>query len=182
MYGIGRRNVYDFGFQGTALLKDFYRRMPAYRIPGRWPFRWMLEDLPFRHAQSYSSNIQVVPPNGEDLFLPGESKEDQLSVGPEAFLRYVSGNSNNAAGFRWQLLNGDTDEVYADSPIRDGIASGQSVAPLSTPGPFLLTTLQPWPSGANLIVRLTNLNLTAGSSTRIQLAFFFAAPIGRIGG
>jgi len=181
MHGIGRTNVYDFGFQGVLLLADFHRRLPAYRIPGRLPWRWMRDDSAFRNARTFSSNVQVIPPNEQDLLAPGESFEDQFSVPPGGFLRYVSGSSANEAGFRWQLLDGDTDQEISSGQMRNGVTSGESVAPLSTPGPFLVPVMQAWPNGANLIGRVTNLNLTAGSTTRIQLVLFFATPLGQVG-
>lgn len=184
-----QRNIYDFGFQRGRVLNDFHRRLPAYRIPGRMPFDWMLTDGMFRQSRSFNSIGQVIPPNGladgtsgEDIFAPGESKEDQFSIQPGGFLRYVSGNSANAAGFKWELLDGDTDWVMSDSPIRNGVVSGEAAAPLSTPGPFLVPVMQGFPNGANLIVRITNLNLAADSTTRIQLVLWFAAPLGRVGG
>lgn len=174
MFGIGRRNVYDFGFQGVKLLNDFARRLPAYRIPGRHPWRWMQQDALFRQTQSYARNVQAVPANGEDVLAAGESFEDQFSVAPGGFLRMVSGTFDGAAGFRWDLLDADTDEPFFEGQVISGTVNGQAVAPFSAPAPFLVPVMQAWPNGANLIVRLTNLDLT--TARRIQLVFYFAEP------
>jgi hypothetical protein len=157
--------------------RDFHRALPQYRLNvSRWPGRQMEKLKPWRDSTMFSVRQHCAPARAETTFQDGESKEHQASVLPGSFLQSITGDSDQAAGFRFQLINAATDELLFESDVASGELAGAAVAPFNQPGPCLLPDGGlPFPHGGQIIIRRTNM---AAVSARCQLVLWIAEPLG----
>lgn len=157
--------------------RDFHRALPHYRLNvSRWPGRQMENLKPWRDSEMFSIRQHCAPARASTTFTDGESKEHQASVLPGSFLQGITGDSSEAAGFRFQLINAATDELLFESDVAHVALAGTPVAPFNAPAPFLLPDGGiPFPHGGQMIIRMTNM---AAVSARCQLVLWIAEPLG----
>jgi hypothetical protein len=173
----GRREYFGLGTgpaAGASERDAFLKRLPQYRMPGRWP-RLALDKMePFVRSRLYDWRVQSFPIGSALSVAAGAQVEDQASVDPGSFLLMVSASSEQAAGFRFEILDAGTKKTLDSYTLnfRNGAGSGSGAAQNS---PFL------FPAGGHIaivqglyIVRLVNLDVA--NANRIELVLFFAQP------
>lgn len=168
-----RTNPYAAGFLGAKVLKDFARRLPQSRIPGRYQNLALQRLRPFFATRAYALTRAVFPVALEGPLANRQTTEDQTSLMPGTFLLGFAGDSEQSEGFRFNVIENLTQTQLFQKDVNNAGLAGMPVSPASAANPFWLSPPHCFPDGGQLVVTLTNL---AQVDNLVQLVVLLAVP------